>query len=295
MAKSDWQYRANCLMPEGLKLPPGIFRYGAAVEYDGSDYCGWQRQRHCTSVQGTVENALSIVANEPVVVACAGRTDAGVHGTNQIIHFDSRAIRSPRNWIRGCNANLPGSVRLHWAGQVSDDFHARFRARSRTYRYVVLNSPLQPALMRHNLAWERKPLSVPAMKQAAAALCGKHDFTSFRAAGCQSKTAWREMRYIDIFKVNEMVVFEFCATAFLLHMVRNIVGSLLTVGLEERGPEWIARLLDMKDRSKASKTAAAAGLYLVAIEYPSRFDMPGFEPGPHFVGRGPGERPVLAE
>lgn len=280
-----WQYRANCRMPEGEQLPSGIFRYAAAIEYDGSDYCGWQRQPHCRSVQSVVETALSSVANEPIMVACAGRTDTGVHATKQIIHFDSQAVRSADNWVKGSNANMPGDIRCLWAGQISENFHARFSAVSRTYRYAVLNTPRRSALLRENLAWESRPLSVSAMQKAVPALVGEQDFSSFRAANCQSTTARRRIYYVDIFTVNDIIVFEICANAFLLHMVRNIVGALLTVGRGEQAPEWLAEILSLRDRTRAPMTAPAAGLYLVRVGYPPQFEIPEFNAGPCFVGR----------
>lgn len=283
--KQPWQYSTNCRMPEGEKLPSGIFRYAAAIEYDGSEYCGWQRQPHCTSVQSQVEKALSSVANEPIIVACAGRTDTGVHATTQIIHFDSQAVRGPSNWVKGSNANMPRDIRCHWAGQMSEGFHARFSAVSRTYRYAVLNTPRQPALLKDNVTWERRPLSLSAMQQAAGALIGEHDFSSFRAAHCHSMTPWRHIYYLDIFSVNDMIVFEICANAFLLHMVRNIVGALLTVGRQEQAPDWLADILLLRDRKKAPMTAPANGLYLVGVGYPPQFGLPQFNAGPCFVGR----------
>lgn len=284
--EESWQYRRNCRMPEGESLPPGIFRYAAGIEYDGSGYCGWQRQHHCASVQQQLEGALSSVAAESVTVSCAGRTDTGVHATAQVIHFDTVARRSEDNWLRGCNANLPRDVRCLWVRKVSAGFHARFGALARTYRYIVLNTKSRPALLRRNLTWEKQSLSIPAMCEAAAFLPGEQDFSSFRAAGCQSSTSRRDVFYMDIFRVNEMVVFEICANAFLLHMVRNIVGALLCVGRGERPPSWLGELLAAHDRTQAPATAPASGLYLVGVDYPAAFDLPVPKPGPSFVGRG---------
>lgn len=286
MAASDaWQYRANCRVPTGCELPSGTFRYAAIVEYDGSEYCGWQRQSHCEGVQSVVEQALSAVANESLAAVCAGRTDTGVHATYQVIHFDSTALRSPRNWVLGSNANMPRGVRLHWAGQMAADFHARYCALTRTYRYLVLSSTLQPALFRQGITWESGSLSVSAMKQAVEPLIGKYDYSAFRAAGCQAGTPWRTVHYVDIFRVNDFVVFEICANAFLLHMVRNIVGSLLTIGREQQPASWLGQLLREGDRTRAAMTAPASGLYLVGVTYPAQFGLPTFKPGPGFIGR----------
>lgn len=283
--EQDWRYRRNCQVPEGKSLPPGIFRYAAGIEYDGSGYCGWQRQHHCIGVQQVLEAALSSVAAESLTVGCAGRTDTGVHATAQVIHFDTMAIRSPDNWLRGCNANLSRDVRCLWVREVPAGFHARFGALARTYRYIVLNTQSRPALLRQHLTWEKQKLSIAAMREAAAVLQGEQDFSSFRAAGCQSSTSWRQVFYIDIFPVNDMVVFEICANAFLLHMVRNIVGALLCVGRGEQPPVWLAELLAARDRSRAPATAPATGLYLVAVDYPSAFHLPECKPGPSFVAR----------
>lgn len=285
MPKTRWRYRANCLVPEGEQLPSGTLRYAARIEYDGSAYCGWQRQPHCQSVQALVEKALSTVAAEPITVACAGRTDSGVHATHQVIHFDSVAERTSRNWVLGANANLPRDIRCHWAAPVPADFHARFSARSRTYRYVVANRQSPPALGRLALTWESKRLSVPAMKRGARYLKGEQDFSAFRAAGCQSQSPWRFIHYVDIFRVGELVVFEVCANAFLLHMVRNIVGVLLAVGRGERPAEWVGEVLVTRDRRCAAATAPASGLYLVAVEYPAKFELPETKPGPFFISR----------
>jgi tRNA pseudouridine38-40 synthase len=281
----NWQYRANCLVPVGKKLPSGIIRYAAALEYDGSDFCGWQHQPHCESVQSKVEAGLTAVANEPISVVCAGRTDAHVHATQQFIHFDSTAIRDSHNWVLGGNAHFPDSVRCLWAGTVPESFHARFSAVTRTYRYVVLNVPVKPALLRKSVAWESKKLSVSAMRQAVKPLLGEHDFSSFRAAGCHSTSPWRSLYYVNVFKINEMVVFEICANAFLLHMIRIMVGVLLAIGRGEKKPEWMGQLLGLRDRTKATVTAPAEGLYLVSVSYPASFNIPELKAGPSFVGR----------
>lgn len=280
MTPDGWRYRSNAPVPEGANLPPGVERIAAALEYDGSGYCGWQRQAHCTAVQATVEAALSRVAAEPISVSCAGRTDTGVHATNQIIHFDSHAHRSPRNWVLGANANLPAGIRLHWAGPMPTRFHARFSATARTYRYLICNRPYRPALMARLTAWERGTLVIEPMIEAARYLLGEHDFSSFRGAGCQSASPCREVEYVELFRHGDTLVLEIRANGFLLHMVRNIAGALLAIGRGERAPRWIADLLALRDRTQAAATAAAAGLYLVAVRYPDEFAIPAFAPGP---------------
>lgn len=279
----SWQYRPGGLLPAERELPTGVTRIAAAVEYDGSGFCGWQRQAHCTGVQAVVEAALSRVAAAPVVVACAGRTDAGVHATNQIIHFDTQAQRPARAWVLGANTHLPPGVRIHWAHPVTGQFHARFSATARTYRYVICNQTHRPALLREQLTWERAPLAVEAMQTASAALLGERDFSSFRGAGCQSNSPWRNVESLTFARSGNLVVMEIRANAFLLHMVRNIAGALMAVGRGERTAAWIGELLAQRDRTQGAITAPAAGLYLVAVRYPAEFGVPVFPPGPVFL------------
>lgn len=284
MAESeDWLYQVNCLIPPEQQLPEGVKRIAAVVEYDGSAFSGWQRQSHSSSVQQEVERALSAVAAEPITVACAGRTDAAVHGTNQVIHFDTRAERNARNWILGANANLPDSIRLHWAGEVAAQFHARFTATARTYRYVICNDRYRPALFHTGMTWERKPLDADLMQQAAQHLLGEQDFSSFRAAGCQSVSPNRNVHYVEVWRQGPLVIMEIRANAFLHHMVRNIAGALMVVGFGEQSPEWIGALLAACDRNLAPPTAPPNGLYLVHVDYPAELAIPVCPPGPHFI------------
>lgn len=276
----EWQYRRNGLIAEDRELPPGVTRIAAAVEYDGSGFCGWQRQSHCVGVQQVVETALSRVAAESVVVVCAGRTDSGVHATHQVIHFDTCAERSSRSWILGANSHLPDSVRLHWAQPVAAQFHARFSAISRTYRYLISNQAHRPALHHGGLTWAKYPLNVELMKSAIDPLLGEQDFSAFRGAGCQSLSAFRNVQRVEIGRRGHLVVVEITANAFLLHMVRNIVGALMVVGRGERPPQWIAELLAGRDRTRSAATAPPNGLYLVAVDYPSRFAIA--KPAPHY-------------
>jgi tRNA pseudouridine38-40 synthase len=249
-------------------------RIALGIEYDGTDFLGWQRLRHGNTVQGAVEAALTFVADEPVSVTCAGRTDAGVHARCQVAHFDSAAQRSERSWTLGANSRLPGTVALLWARPVADDFHARYAARARRYRYTVLNRPVRAALDARRVAWERVPLDAGAMHVAAQALVGEHDFSAFRAISCQAHTARREVREISIARHGEQVVIEIEANAFLHHMVRNIVGSLLPVGRGEQPPAWIGQLLHGRDRTVAGPTAAPQGLTFLGPRYPARFGLP---------------------
>jgi tRNA pseudouridine38-40 synthase len=249
-------------------------RIAAGVEYDGSRFCGWQMQAHARTVQDEVQRALQKVAAHPVQVTCAGRTDSGVHATGQVIHFDTSAERPDKAWVLGCNAHLPDDVCIHWARQVDPDFSARFSASRRRYRYVILHRQARPALHSGRVSWIHGTLNVEAMHVAAQALLGEQDFTSFRSAACQAEHARRFMESITVTRQGAYLYIDVCANAFLHHMVRNIVGSLLKVGLGERPTEWIGRLLQMRDRTQAGPTAPAAGLYLVAVQYPQQYGLP---------------------
>lgn len=281
---AQWRYRPNAEIPDGGGLPEGVYRFAAVLEYDGAGYCGWQRQAHCEGIQAQVEDALSKVANQMVTVSCAGRTDTGVHAWQQVIHFDTAARRPPRSWLLGANANLPPSVRLHWVGELGARFHARFSARARVYRYLILNRPVKPGVMARGLAWYRWPLEAEIMHRAAQLLLGEQDFSAFRGAGCQSSTPMREVRAVSVFRRGDVVAVDIRANAFLLHMVRNIVGSLFVVGRRERPPEWIAQLLRGRDRTEAAATASPEGLYLAAVEYPQHFAIPVASPPPYLLG-----------
>lgn len=278
-----WHYTPNCLIPPDQEFPAGLNRVAAVVEYDGSAFCGWQRQSHCHSVQAEVERALSAVAAEPIAVTCAGRTDSGVHATYQVIHFDTSARRAARNWFLGTNANLPDAVRIKWVADVVAGFHARFSARSRTYRYLISNELQRPAIFHRCLTWERRPLDTQPMQQAAALLVGERDFSSFRASACQSRTPFRRVDYASVWRRNDLVVIEIRANAFLHHMVRNIAGALLTVGCHEQDISWFRSLLAARDRTRGAATAAANGLFLVGVQYPAHFGIPEMNPGPHLV------------
>ena len=249
-------------------------KIAAAIEYCGSQFNGWQRLKKDRSVQQCVEEALSFVANQPIKTYCAGRTDAGVHARYQVIHFETEARREMHSWVFGANTNLPADVSLLWAKEVDDDFHARFLAVSRSYTYVILNRPARAGLLNPLLTWECRPLDVELMSLAAGDLIGEHDFTSYRAQACQAKTAVRRIHEIKIERLGDYVILNIRANAFLYHMVRNIAGVLLAIGIEKEKVDWARHVLAAKNRSAAGVTAPPNGLYLVNVEYPSRFNIP---------------------
>lgn len=248
-------------------------RIALGIEYDGTDFSGWQRLSQGRSVQGDVEAALSFVADHPVHVTCAGRTDAGVHARCQVVHFDSESTRTDRAWVQGANSRLATDVAVLWAQPVAEGFHARFGARARRYRYLIQNRLVRSALDARFVTWERVPLDVDLMHIAAQALIGEHDFTSFRTLACQAKSPVRTIRWIDVARVQDQVSIEIEANAFLHHMVRNIVGSLMPIGRSERPSQWLADVLHARDRSIAGPTAPATGLTFVAPRYPAEWNL----------------------
>jgi len=247
------------------------------LEYDGSRFFGFQRQRQKPTVQEELEAAVARVANQPATVHCAGRTDTGVHALCQVVHFDTCAERSERAWVLGCNSHLPAGASVLWARRGEPGFHSRFSARARTYRYRILNRWTRPGLLAGRIAWERRQVHVGRMHAAAQALLGEHDFSSFRAPGCQARHAVRKLRSISVERVGNEVVIEVTANAFLYHMVRNIAGTLIDVGVGRRPPEWVAEVLARRRRAEAGVTATADGLYFVGVEYPDYPDLPVFE------------------
>lgn len=249
-------------------------RIALGLEYDGTLFSGWQYQEGVETVQRCVEHALSTVANHLVRVSCAGRTDAGVHATGQVIHFESDAPRSMRAWVLGANANLPKAICVLWAKPVSDDFHARFSAQRRSYRYVLFNRPVRPTFLAHRVTWEYRPLDVGLMAQAAQYLVGEHDFSSFRAVECQAKHPVRTLYRLDISREGQMVYLDVEANGFLHHMVRNITGVLASIGAGERPVEWAPEVLAHRDRALGGVTAPAHGLYLTRVQYPPHFALP---------------------
>ena len=261
-------------------------RVALRIEYDGAAFHGWQAQPHldCTTVQETLEWALAgIAGGRPLRVHCAGRTDTGVHGYGQIVHFDDPVGRAPKAWVMGTNSALPDSVRVHWAHPVPDSFHARHSAYARRYRYIIANTAVRPAHLVNRVSWYRRPLDADTMHRAAQVLVGEQDFSAFRASQCQSSTPWRSLTEIAVWRRGDFVIIDIEANAFLHHMVRNIAGSLLMVGAGLKPAPWIAELLAGKDRTVAADTASGSGLYLVAVRYPGEFDLPQTPEGPSWL------------
>jgi tRNA pseudouridine38-40 synthase len=274
--------KLHCSIPKGPEAIPAlsifrlpfVMRIALGIEYDGTDFLGWQRLTRGSTVQGALEPALSFVANHPVEVSCAGRTDAGVHASGQVVHFDSESVRTPFAWIMGTNSRLPASAAVTWACAVDQAFHARFSARARRYRYRLLNRRIRPALDARFVAWERLPLDAPAMHQAARGLLGAHDFSAFRTSQCQAPNPVRDMQVLDVARHGEEIVFDVQANAFLHHMVRNLVGTLLMVGRGEKDIAWPAQVLAGRDRNKAGPTAPSAGLTFLGPRYPAEWKLP---------------------
>jgi len=250
------------------------------IEYDGSCFHGWQSQPSGNTVQYHLERALAAIAGEPVRLAAAGRTDTGVHALAQVAHFETGATRPGSAWVRGTNTLLPQSVAVHWAVQVADDFHARYSALSRCYRYVLYNHPVRPALHHGRVGWFHSPLDCDAMRTALRHLTGEHDFSAFRSSECQAKSPVRTLTFCSVEQRGAYLQFEFRANGFLHHMVRNIVGCLVYVGSGKHAPDWLAQLLASGDRRLAAPTFSADGLYLAEVEYAPGWNLPAFERNP---------------
>lgn len=249
-------------------------RIALGVEYDGSAYCGWQSQPNAPNIQDTLQGALSGIAGEPVAVVAAGRTDTGVHATEQVVHFDTRVERPLSAWVRGVNALLPPDVAVLWAHPVAEEFHARFSAQARSYRYLLINRPSRSAVYHARAGWFHAPLDLARMQQAAGHLLGRRDFSAFRAAECQAKSPVRQLARLEIRKRGDLLVFDLEADAFLHHMVRNIVGCLVYVGKGKHPPQWLAEVLQGRDRRLAAPTFAPDGLYLRRITYDQKWALP---------------------
>jgi len=249
-------------------------RIALGIEYDGASFHGWQSQPHGNTLQDALERALAEVAGESVRLTCAGRTDAGVHALGQVAHFDSGAGRLDNAWVRGTNAYLPEAVAVRWAQPVDEEFHARFAALSRSYRYVLYNHAVRPALNHGHVGWCHRFLDVERMQQGARLLLGEQDFSTFRSAECQAKSPLKLVHQADVARRGDMIVFDFRASAFLHHMVRNIVGALVAVGSGKRAPAWIAELISRRDRTLAAPTFSPAGLYFAGVEYAPHWRLP---------------------
>jgi tRNA pseudouridine38-40 synthase len=249
-------------------------RLALGLEYHGGAYSGWQQQSEAASVQAALQQALSRVADQPISVICAGRTDAGVHAREQVVHFDTDARRSPRAWLLGGNSHLPRDISLRWVHAVPEDFHARFSALARSYRYLILNRGSRSALADGRALVVYQPLDVAAMQAGAQWLVGQHDFSAFRSSECQARSPVRQLRSLTVTRTGEHIVVEVTANAFLHHMVRNIVGLLLVIGQQRAAPERAREQLESRQRSSGEATAAAHGLYLWRVEYPPQFGLP---------------------
>ncbi|MDR2189307.1 MAG: tRNA pseudouridine(38-40) synthase TruA [Azonexus sp.] len=249
-------------------------RIALGLEYHGGAFRGWQSQAGGGTVQDALEAALAVIAGQPVGTLCAGRTDAGVHATQQVAHFDAPVERPLDAWVRGVNTHLPENVAVRWAQPVGDDFHARFSASGRRYRYVLLNRPQRPGLWQGRVGWFHAPLDLSAMQAAAALLSGEHDFSAFRAAGCQAKSPVKQMREATVRQRGACFLFDFEASAFLHHMVRNLVGTLVCIGKGAREPAWIGELLRLQDRRLAAPTFSPDGLYFRGPLYEPRWGLP---------------------
>ncbi len=257
-------------------------RYAARIEYDGSRFCGWQRQVGVATVQESLELALGKVANEKIVVHTAGRTDTGVHATSQFVHFDTDCQRDLYNWSRGVNTQLPVGVAMTWISPVKAAFHARFSAEKRHYRYIILNRTMKPSYLAGKVSWFYRPLELAAMQRAAEPLLGTHDFSAYRAASCQSQQPVKTLFKLDIQQQEKWIWMDVVADGFLHHMVRNLAGVLTTIGSGEADVSWARQVLDLKDRTKGGITATPDGLYLTHVDYAPQFGLPAAVDLPRF-------------
>lgn len=249
------------------------------IEYDGHNFSGWQAQENLHTVQGCLEQALSKIADESIKVFCAGRTDAGVHATGQVVHFETEVERDLRAWTLGTNSHLPSQVAVTWSQEVNNEFHARFSALARRYRYVIYNHSMRPAIFDSKVTWYHRALDAKAMEHAGQFLLGELDFSSFRSSSCESKTPMRNVHFIKVTRHGDYVVIDIQANAFLHHMVRNIAGVLMRVGVGMEKPQWVKDVLDARDRRQAAETASPNGLYLCQVDYPANYSFPNKDKG----------------
>jgi len=261
------------------------YRYALCVEYTGAAYRGWQIQKEggVSSIQEEVQVALSKIANAEISVVCAGRTDAGVSATYQIIHFDSPVQRAERAWVMGTNSHLPDDIAIQWAKLVPDHFHARFSAQERRYRYLIYSHPVKPAILPRGVTWTYKSLDIQRMKIAASYLVGEHDFTSYRAVACQAHSPIRTVKQLDVYSSGNLIILDVRANAFLHHMIRNFAGVLMKIGCGEADPVWAQQVLEAKDRRQGGVTAPPYGLYFIDACYPDEFELPKSKLGPYFL------------
>lgn len=254
-----------------------LYRIALAVEYDGQGFCGWQRQPHCHSVQAELEDALSTIACTPITVYCAGRTDTGVHAMAQVVHFETDVDRPLRAWSFGVNSHLDRRVSVHWVKYMPDNFHARFSALDRSYRYTLINRATRPGYQAGTLGWERSPLDADRMHAAAQFILGEHDFSSFRSSECQANHALRYLKQLDIHRNQDRIIIDVKANGFLHNMVRILTGCLLAIGRGDKPVSWMAELLNARDRKLAGVTAPPNGLCFLQPSYPEEFGVPDFE------------------
>jgi len=263
-------------------IAPG--RLALSLSYKGTAYHGWQSQNNdLPCIQDFLEAAISKVANEQVEVVCAGRTDKSVHASHQVVHFETTATRTAHSWVFGCNANLPKDISVSWVGAVSEDFHARFSAIRRRYHYLIYNYPVRPSSFFDDLTWCYDPLSETLMHEAAQTLVGYHDFTSFRAVGCQSKSPFRHLDFLNVRRFGHIVMIDVQGNAFLHHMVRNVAGVLMAIGANSKPVSWCRDVLEAKDRTKGGVTAQPHGLYLTDVHYPGAFGVCGSSGAPSII------------
>lgn len=246
-------------------------RIAIGLEYDGRPFCGWQSQPNGLTVQDALETAIAHLAGHPIRVHAAGRTDTGVHASQQVAHFDTTARRPLNAWVRGVNSFLPKSIAVIWAAQVSDDFHARFSATARYYRYVLLNHPVRSALLEGKAGWFHAPLDLDRMREAASHLMGEQDFSSFRSSECQAASPVKTLKSLEIHQQGHLIYLDISASGFLHHMVRNLMGALIHIGKGAEDPAWMAELLKLKDRTLAPPTFMPDGLYFTGVSYPEAF------------------------
>ncbi len=250
-------------------------RIALGIEYDGIFYHGWQAQKDgIATVQARLEEALSYVANAPISVICAGRTDKAVHATGQVVHFDSDADRNMKAWVFGANSNLPDDISVRWATPVDDSFHARFKAQARYYRYIILNRPVRPAILRHHVTWTWRPLDIERIREASKSLLGTHDFSAFRGADCQAKSPVKTLHQLEWERQGEWLLLNIGANGFLQHMVRNIVGVMMEIGAGRQPVEWAQQVLEGRSRAAGGPTAPPNGLYMNHVDYPEEYSLP---------------------